>query len=213
MKITFEVSEPFEDIMMEAKMEMGLAATTAISVGSKRLQTTLRNQVKGAGLGSKLANSIRLSMYPPKGFSYSPAAEVYTNADKIFDGYNSGSLIRSKAGLWLAIPTKEAGVGNRGKKITPQQWKARTGRELRLVVNRHHDVAFLVADDLMVNKRGVAKPKGGRRRRDGILSGAQTIRIVILVPQVKLPKRLNFEAAVDQANEQLAGLMRAGWVD
>ena len=63
---------------------------------------------------------------------------------------------------------------------------------LRFVYRRGRP-SLLVADDARVNARGLAAAKRGRRRRDGMLTGAETVVIFILVPQVRLRKRLDLD--------------------
>ena len=213
MKFSIEIEGSIKKILKDKKKMMGIASTSAVGLAAKRVQGAWRNQVQAAGLGTRLANSVRVEMYPEKGFSYNPAAKVFTRADKILDAYNRGVVIHANNGIWLAIPTKEAGIGDGGRKITPALWKARTGRTLRVVVNRRKGTVFLVADDQRLTKRGVAVAKGGKRRRDGILTGAQTIIIFNLVRQVRLPKRLDFEGAANQAMAGLPGQIVAQWKD
>jgi hypothetical protein len=46
-----------------------------------------------------------------------------------------------------------------------------------------------------------------------MLSGAQTVPIFILVPQVKLRKRLDLESAANAAQARLPALILARWRD
>lgn len=53
------------------------------------------------------------------------------------------------------------------KEQTQAEWETRPGRNVRFVHSRRRCMAFLVADDLRISKRsGLAKAKGGRRRKD-----------------------------------------------
>jgi hypothetical protein len=99
-------------------------------------------------------------------------------------------VIRSRRGRFLAIPTEAAGRIGRGlsgkrKRITPGSWERRTGLRLRFVYRRSRP-SLLVLGDARLTKRGLAAAK---RRR----SGAQTVIVFILVPQVSLKKRLDIE--------------------
>ena len=80
-------------------------------------------------------------------------------------------------------------------------------------VYRRRGPSLLVADDARVSARGLAAAKRGRRRRDGILTGASTVPIFLLVPQVKLRKRLDLERAARAAEARLPGLILARWKD
>ena len=74
-------------------------------------QGGLASQVTGAGLGQRLANTIRANRYPRSGESINAASLVFSRAPKIVDAFDRGALIRSKHGFYLAIPTAEAGTG------------------------------------------------------------------------------------------------------
>ncbi|MFC3530480.1 DUF6441 family protein [Paracoccus mangrovi] len=120
--------------MMEAEIKAGEKAVT----GSMReagvgLKTAWRGQITGAGLGRRLANSIRNAIYPKAGESLNATALVWSKVPVIIGAHNAGPLIRSKDGFWLAIPAEAAGKSLRGGRITPGEWERRTGLGLRFV--------------------------------------------------------------------------------
>ncbi|MDN5786913.1 DUF6441 family protein [Pseudorhodobacter sp.] len=196
---------------MKGQIDVGARAVTAGVAGATLdLKTAWRGQITSAGLGNKLAGSIRSQVFPKGKASPNAAGLVWSKAPKLISAHNTGPLIRSSDGFWLAIPLPAAGKGARGAKITPLQWERRTGKRLRFVF-RKGNTALLVADDSRENKRRLAVNKGGKRRKDGILTGAATIPIFVLVPQVKLRKRLDLDAV---ARSQAAGLparIRSAW--
>ena len=196
------------DIRAMMKQELGgaeRAVTAGVSEAASGLQTAWRGQITGAALGQGLANSIRKTLYPTSGASIRAAAVVYSNASKVVDAFDRGVLIRAKNGFWLAIPTAAAGkkgVGN--KRITPGGWEQRTGQRLRFIYRRGQP-SLLVAETRL-NSKGravVSKSKTGR--------GLATVPIFILVPQVKLPKRLSLEGPAREAEASLPGLILANW--
>ena len=73
--------------------------------------------------------------------------------------------------------------------------------------------SLLVADDARVNARGLATAKRGRRRRDGMLTGAATVVLFILVPQVRLRKRLDLDRDAAAAAAALPSAIPAAWDD
>ena len=82
----------------------------------------------------------------PKGTtSIGAAALVWSKAPAIVGAHDTGPLIRSKTGFWLAIPTPAAGRGLRGGKITPGEWERRRGLRLRFVYRRRGP-SLLVAE-------------------------------------------------------------------
>ncbi|MDZ4094847.1 MAG: DUF6441 family protein [Paracoccaceae bacterium] len=194
--------------MMKAELEAAERAVTAgVAEAASGLQTAWRGPITGAALGASLANSVRKKLYPTTGASIRAAAVVYSNASKVVDAFDRGVLIRSKNGFWLAIPTAAAGkkgVGN--KRITPGGWEQRTGQRLRFVFRRGQP-SLLVAETRL-NSKGravVSRSKTGR--------GLATVPIFILVPQVKLPKRLSLEGPAREAEAKLTGLILAHWDD
>ena len=108
-----------------AKMAAGVAAgeravTAAMREAGTGLKSAWRTQITGAGLGTRLANSIRLTSFPKSGESLNAAALVWSNAPVIVGAHDTGPLIRSKNGFWLTIPMPAAGKSTRGGRITPE---------------------------------------------------------------------------------------------
>lgn len=188
------------------------AVTAAMDAAQASVKTLWRDQVQRAGLGQRLSKSIRGVRYPRSGFSMNAAAMIWTRAPNIISAHERGAVIRSNDGFWLAIPTDAAGRGRQGRKMTPLDWERRNGRGLRFVF-RPGRPALLVADDARINNAGLARRKGGRRRKDGILTGAQTVVIFILVPQAKLQKKLDLMRDAGAVARRLPSLIAANWRD
>jgi hypothetical protein len=161
----------------------------------------------GAGLGPRLANSIRSQLFPKSGESLNAAALVWSKAPVIVGAHETGPLIRSKNGFWLAIPTKAAGRGLRGGRITPGEWERRRGMRLRFVYRRTGP-SLLVADRARINTRGQAVASRSKTGR-----GRVTVPIFLLVPQVNLPKWLDLARAAARAHETIPGRIVAKWVE
>lgn len=214
------------DSALPAEMEREIdaikkAVTGGIRSVAEKLQKEWRSQITGAGLGERLARTIRKNDYPSgSGRSIGAASLVYArknskktaSAADVVDAFNRGVTIRSTDGFFLAIPLPASG-GNFGtgrKRLTPYLWEQRTGMRLRFVYRRGRP-SLLVADDARIGGAGRAGRKGGRRRKDGILSGAQTVPIFILVPQVRLKKRLDLDRATKAAEGALVGAILSRW--
>jgi hypothetical protein len=132
---------------------------------------------------------------------------VWSKAPVIVGAHDTGPLIRSKDGFWLAIPTEAAGRGVRGAKLTPGEWERRRGLRLRFVYRRRGP-SLLVADRARINNRGQAvasRAKTGRNQA--------TAPIFLLVPQAKLPKRLDLDRDAEWALDSVPGLIVANWVE
>lgn len=183
------------------------AVTSAMRQAGTALKNAWRGQITGAGLGVRLSKSIRSQTYPKAGESLDAAALVWSKAPVIVGAHDAGPLIRSEHGFWLAIPTEAAGKGLRGRGITPGEWERRRGIRLRFVYRRTGP-SLLVADRARMNKRGLAVASRSKTGR-----GQVTAPIFLLVPQVKLPKRLDLAGDAVQAHDAIPALIVANWLE
>lgn len=182
------------------------AVTTAMRVAGSNLKSDWRAQITRARLGQRLANTIRSKTYPAAGESLEAAALIWSNAPQIIGAHDTGPLIRSKDGFWLAIPKPAAGKGTRGKALTPGEWERRRGLRLRFVYRRGGP-SLLVADGRL-NSRGLGVASRSKTGR-----GQSTVPIFLLVPQVKLSKRLSLDRDAERAQAAIPGLIVANWLD
>jgi hypothetical protein len=203
MKLTATTVGSLGRIMAEEVKAGEQAATAAVRQAGEGLKTAWRAQIIGAGLGTRLAKTIRSQTYPRSGQSLNAAVVVWTKAPVIVGAHDTGPLIRSKNGFWLAIPTPAAGKSLRGGRITPREWERRTGLGLRFVYRRSSP-SLLVAEGRL-NTKGRAVRSRSRTGR-----GAATVPIFLLVPQVKLPKRLDLARDAARAHVALPGLIARG---
>ncbi len=192
---------------MAAEVKAGeKAVTAAMREAGTGLKSAWRRQITGAGLGRRLSNSIRLATYPKVGESLNAAALVWSKAPVIVGAHDTGPLIRSKNGFWLAIPTEAAGRGLRGGRVTPGEWERRRGLRLRFVYRRSGP-SLLVAEGRL-NSRGLGVASRSKTGR-----GRTTVPIFLLVPLVKLPKRLDLDRDAERALDSVPGLIVANWVE
>jgi len=193
--------------MMQAEIAASeRAVSAAIRQSALSLKTDWRGQITGAGLGARLARTIRSENYPKGRPSLNAAALVWSNAPVIVGAHDTGPLIRSKSSLWLAIPTAAAGKSTRGGRITPAEWERRRGVPLRFIY-RSRGPSLLVAEGRL-NSRGLgvaSRAKSGR--------GLASVPIFLLVRQVKLTKRLDLAKAAEVALGRIPGAIVANWVD
>jgi len=198
--------------LMAAEVAAGeRAVTTAMRQAGTGLKSAWRGQITGAGLGTRLANSIRSASFPKSGESLNAAALVWSSAPVIIGAHDTGPLIRSKNGFWLAIPTPAAGKSTRGLRrgsasTTPGEWERRTGLRLRFIYRRRGP-SLLVAEGRLNTKGRAVAPRSKTGR------GVVTAPIFLLVPQVKLPKRLDLARDAVRAHDALPGLIVANWVE
>ncbi len=179
------------DMQAEAKrIERGVAV--GVKEAGAGLKGDLRKQVVAAGLGPRLARTWRSRAYPNEG--HDAATLVWSRAPQIIRTFDEGAVIRSKSGLWLAIPTPAApkrGVG--GKRINPGNFPEHRFGPLRFVYRRGRP-SLLVVDGVRINKSGRVgrRAKGGAFTKTGRMKqGITTVVMFIMVPQVKIKKRLD----------------------
>ena len=193
--------------MMQAEIVAGeKAVSAALREAGSSVKTAWRGQIAQAGLGQRLGRTIRSEAYPKGQPSLNAAALVWSNAPVIVGAHDRGPLIRSKSGLWLAIPTAAAGKSARGGRITPGEWERRRGLPLRFIY-RARGPSLLVAEGRL-NSRGLgvaSRAKSGR--------GRATVPIFLLVRQVKLAKRLDLTKAAEVAVGRIPGAIVANWVE
>lgn len=192
--------------IMEAETRAGeKAVTTAMRDAGTGLKSAWRAQITGAGLGARLARSIRSEQFPKRKPSLNAAALVWSKAPVIVGAHDTGPLIRSRNGFWLAIPTPAAGKSTRGGRITPGEWERRTGLRLRFIYRRTGPSLLVAEGRLNTKGRAVAsRAKTGR--------GLTTVPIFLLVPQVRLRKRLDLARDAERALDGVPGLIVANWV-
>jgi hypothetical protein len=192
--------------MMAAEIKAGeRAVSKAVSDAGNSVKASWRGQITGAGLGQRLARTIRSDQFPKGKSSLSAAALVWSKAPGIVNAHDTGPLIRSRNGFWLAIPTPAAGKSARGGRITPGEWERRSGLRLRFVYRRTGPSLLVAEGRLNSGGRAVAsRSKTGR--------GLVTAPIFLLVPQVKLRKRLDLARDAKAAQERLPGAIVANWV-
>jgi Family of unknown function (DUF6441) len=173
------------------------------------LKTELRRQVTSAGLGQRLANSWRDRHYPNQ--KVDAASLVYTKAPQIIRAFDEGAMIRSRRGRFLAIPTDNAPrKGTDGRRISPSTFPEHRFGPLRFVP-RPTGPSLLVVDGLRASySRQTGQLRGFRRatdrtRRSG--QGLTTVVMFLLVPQVKLSKRLDVARAAEHWSAQLPALI------
>ena len=206
MKLDLTTIGSLAQLMAEEVKAGERAATVAVRQAGDGLKTAWRAQIVGAGLGTRLAKTIRSQTYPRTGQSLNAAVVVWSKAPVIVGAHDTGPLIRSRDGFWLAIPTPAAGKSLRGGRITPGEWERRNGLRLRFVYRRNGPSLLVAEARLNTKDRAVRS-----RSRTG--RGVATVPIFLLVPQVKLPKRLDLLRDAMRTREVLPGLIVANWAE
>ena len=180
--------------------QIARAVPAGIREAGEGLKGALRRQVVSAGLGPRLARTWRSRHYPNRHLD--AASLVWSKAPQIVRTFGEGAVIRSGRGLWLAIPTPAApkrGVG--GKRISPATFPEHRFGKLRFIY-RPRGASLLVVDGVRASYsrksgtlRGFRKASE-RARRTG--AGLATVVMFVLVPQVRIRKRLDVERVAQQ---------------
>jgi hypothetical protein len=219
--------------MLAAEVEAGKrAAMTAIRSETEAAKQDLRAQVRGAfGVnGSGIANAWRGRVYPASGKSLRPAGLVWTKTPTIIDAFERGATIRPKGGQkFLAIPTGfnaargRRGRGEKGMRVTPAQMVASRQAFIRpfengkgfvwcLPVRRGQTVgrrrAPLVAGG--ITAVATANRKGARAWQAALLKQG-FVPMFLLLPEVRLAKRLDVAAVQNAVRRRLPGRFLAAW--
>ena len=173
---------------MEEEYKNGAKAVTlGIKSATDGLKISMRNQVKSAGLSNRLANTWRSDVYPKGKKSISAAGLVYSKAPKIMSGFEYQTIIRSKNGFWLAVPTDAIPKRALGKKMTPELYERSRNTRLRFIYRRN-------GASLLIHER----------KRKSIIA-------FWLVPQVKMPKLINFATEGLKWQSNVPSLILQNW--
>jgi len=209
MKLVAALARSLQADMQVELRNLERAVTAGTRDAGRGLKTELRRQVGSAGLGQRLGNSWRDKHYPNERLD--AASLVYTKAPQIMRAFDEGAVIRSKRGRFLAIPTENAPrKGTDGRRISPSTFPEHRFGPLRFVP-RQSGPSLLVADGLRASfSRKSGELRGFRRatdraRRSG--QGLTTVVMFLLVPQVKLRKRLDVARAAEHWSGQLPALI------
>ena len=209
MKFAASLAGSLKAAMAVEVRQIEKAVVAGVKEAGDGLKGSLRSQIISAGLGARLARTWRNRAYPNKG--HDAASLIWSKAPEIVRAFDQGAVIRGKSGFWLAIPTAAAptrGVG--GKRITPANFPVSRFGPLRFVYRRGRP-SLLVVDSVRVSSktgRVGRQAKGGAFTKTGrIKSGITTVVMFIMVPQVRIKKRLAVVQEAERWERKLPGLI------
>lgn len=182
-----------------------VATSNAVRGETAHLKSALRDDVKSAGLGSRLANTWRSQLYPETGASMDAAGFIWSKAPHIVEAFEKGVVITAKGGKYLAIPTENAPKRIGRLSVTPQLYEQHRGN--LVFVKGKNGKAFLVAE-----------VQASYRKKDGAFTGFRkvgkrsaatgnrvtTVVMFLLIPQARLKKRLEPRGIFDRSQGRLA---------
>jgi len=198
---TIEVPD-FNTVLADHLGDIARDTTDAMQSAALRMKAEWREQVIGAGLGGRLANTIRANLYPrddPKvraKISLNPAAYVWTKAPKIIDAFSRGTTIRPhNGGRYLWIPTKNVPRRQyRGaRRMSPDEVEHHF--QAKFFFEKGDGRSFLAFIEVTRSKNLRTWRQDTRRRR---AQGrrAQAVLMFTLVPSVRIPKKLDLNAVL-----------------
>lgn len=209
MKLAASIAGSLKAGLQKEMRQIEKAVAEGVQDAGDGLKGSLRRQVVMAGLGPRLARTWRSRAYPNKG--HDAASLVWSKAPDIVRSFDRGAVIRGKSGFWLAIPTAAApkrGVG--GKRITPATFPEHRFGPLRFVYRRGAP-SLLVVDGVRISAktgRVGRRAKGGAFTKTGRMkSGITTVVMFVMVPQVRMPKRLDVRRAAETWTGRVPGLI------
>ena len=160
-------------------------------------------------MGRRLANTWRGQVFPKSGNSLEPAGYVSTKAGTIIGAFAEGATILPTDGRrYLAIPTNNVPLKARGRRMTPLDVEVSFDQDLIIRKGRNGRKLAFVNVIQAKNKRGWRQ---GTRRR---LAQGRAVKLVLmftLVPFVRLPKKLDPDAAFLRWAARYDGLVQAHW--
>lgn len=190
MRIKAAITGDLKEYMRQEYLNAETAVTEGIKITSSSLKLSMKSQVLSSGLGKKMSNTWRSEVYPKGKKSINAAALVYTRASAPMQGFELGSVVKSKDGWWLAVPSPQAPKkGRDGKSIKPSNFPDSKYGKLRFIY-RSSGPSLLVID-----KEGKKKTKV----------------MFFLYPQIKMPKLLNFEQECFKWFNKLPDAIMRNW--
>lgn len=214
------------------------AAHGAVTDTGRWTQEQLRGQVR-SGFGARsarLANTWRLAIYPTSALTLRPAALVSARAPAIIDAFDRGAVIRPRGGgRYLAVPleaNRRGGLRTSRPRVTPQQMVASRAAFLlpvpgsrnrlwclRVTQAQRRSNAGRVSDVAIAGNLAQVGARGTTLRGAYLSRGRLTQRLLaqgfvpmfLLLPELRLPKRLDIAAVARAAAARMEGALRTSW--
>ena len=215
MRLQAALAGNLEKIMAAATDALAKGATDGVRQTTAEMKADLRRQTAAAGLPEKVQKAWQDRLYPKRKNSLGAAGLVYSRARNIHAAFASGGEIRAKNGRFLVIPLPAAvrlGLHmshQRSRGSRPRRWS-----EVQPAIDRFGALRMvklsggrflLVADQVTASGRR----SKARRTRDGLAystvnrRGRMSMPLFLLLPRVRLGKRIDFEGARARAQRRL----------
>lgn len=208
MDIRARVSGDVEKLFLDEIDAIKQRVTRITAESAFDLREDMREAIRAAGLGD-LGQALGYDYQPRRAITLHPAAEVFvrgkaasTNRWKgVLEAYLTGTTIRGRNG-WLAIPTKA--VPRRGRRtMTPDEAAEEFGPLTSVAKGQ---VVLLFADLVAGRSGGVRRATAGRMAQG---REANRTLLYVLVRQVRISKRLDFDGIVQRWQRRFPRLIEA----
>jgi len=203
LQIKLAVTGDLASFARQTHLRFAGGARLAAERFAARAKLAYRGAVRGAGLGDRLANTVRVDIYPKSASvrTHSPAVVVWSKAPKILFAFATGVTIRHHDGLWLAIPT-DSTPRRGGRPATPEEVEGIFDQDLIFIKGRGGQMLAFI-DKSLRGKLKRARAKG--RSVDIKASFDRLVLMFVMVRQVRLKKRIDWQGITDA--------LAADWAD
>jgi hypothetical protein len=207
LQVKLAISGNLAGFAEQTHLRIARGARIAAEKQAARAKLALRSDMRAAGLGDRLANTWRVNVFPKSASSrtHSPAVFVKSGAPEIVTAFDKDTTIRSRQGLWLAIPTDS--TPRKGRRLaTPLEVEAMFNQDLIFLPGRGGQMLAFV-NAIKARTGGKFRRATKRRTKDGRQN--ELVLMFVMVRQVTLRKRLNWSRIFDDLAKGWAQLFPA----
>jgi len=170
-----------------AEKKLAKAITAGMSDTTDEVKEALRDLVRGARLGDRLAKTWQGKTYPKTGVSLHPKGFIWSKAPEIIAFYAEGQdIVPINGHPYLAIPTAAARAitGKKGARLTVAQIEARLKRKIVVIKGKRGNLLGLYDP-----RTATAKKRGAKR---------DLVLLYTFVPMVKGKRHFDVGEAVNE---------------
>lgn len=204
LRFTVEVlSGKFRRRMRKQWEPIARTATNAMREAANIAKERGRGMIRGAGFSQRWANSLRVNVYPERGYSIDAAIWVYHRIPYagVFDG---DTTIQGSPYLWLPLPSAPVKVDR--KRVTPRRL-SQAGAKLISLKTRSGKP--LLGVRVRVSKAQARNPIGPNLslaaiKRGGSAKGVmKTVPLFFGVRSVTIKRKLNIERVMGTVRDEI----------
>ncbi len=192
----------FEEQALKLQKPIAKAATAAVKEAGKLVKAEAKRALSQAGFG-RVSNAMRTVVKPKTGDSIESSVEFFLRPAYL-NVFEKGAAIRGRPLLWIPLDTVP--FGDRGRRLTPQQYIERIGplhsargTSKPLLVGKGSRAGILRATSKAVRLR-----KGAVRA--GRIQGTTNVPLFVGVPAINITKRLELREIVRKIGDQIGDL-------